>query len=242
MIRRDGWEREEHRRVEEGLVEVQYWQAIEPYKADFWEMFWVGMIGVHYPEWQWRRQPRTGLAEFMGGVSVSGNTHSTGGTERTVGDEGMVIIEPSRDWASDSVDDRHSMGGAGTECREGLYLLPHSYRQWTIQSAFASPVSSENAGSGLNTVPPQDAHPFRFPIGRISPFGSLKAAYIDPQSSHAATSRVRSLPFISSELTYTTEKHAVRTTVVTRLLVTAVVTEDRSVDTRKQRRDSGGSA
>ena len=105
----------------------------------------------------------------------------------------------------------------------------------SVQSAFASRVSSENAGSGLNSVPPQDAHPFRFPIGRISPFGSLKAAYIDPHSSQAATSRVCSSPFISSESANATEKHAVRTTGIAWPLVTAVATEDRSAGRATER-------
>lgn len=61
----------------------------------------------------------------------------------------------------------------------------------TVQSKFTFLGSSANSGSGCNSVSPQDAHPFRFPIGQISPSGISKAAYIDLQSSQAATSRLR---------------------------------------------------
>ena len=70
MTRRDGWAAEERRRVEEGLAEARRWQAIEPHKVDFWETFWSGMLEIDYPEWQWRRQPQTGLGEFAGGESA----------------------------------------------------------------------------------------------------------------------------------------------------------------------------
>ena len=52
--------------------------------------------------------------------------HSSNGTERTVSDEEPAAIEPSYGWASEAVDDRHSMGGAGAGCREVL-RTPHLY-------------------------------------------------------------------------------------------------------------------
>jgi hypothetical protein len=70
LTRRDGWEREERRRIEAALAEARHWQCIEPHKTGFWTTFWGGMLEVQYPDWKWRRQPQTGLAEFGGGESA----------------------------------------------------------------------------------------------------------------------------------------------------------------------------
>lgn len=70
LVRREDWELEERRRIDQAIVEARQWQAIEPHKVDFWTTFWEGVLEVHYPDWKWRRQPQTGLAEFAGGESA----------------------------------------------------------------------------------------------------------------------------------------------------------------------------
>lgn len=109
----------------------------------------------------------------------------------------------------------------------------------TVQSAFASLGSSANSGSGRNSDPPQDAHSFRFPIGQIPPSDISKEEYTDPQSSQAATSRLCSPPLVSSEFENSPEKHSVRPSGVTRLLVTAVTTGSRSLQPDSDRDQSG---
>jgi len=70
LVARDGWEYEERRRIEEGLAEARHWQTIEPHKADFWDVFWNGVLQIDYPTWKWRDEPQTGLTEFTGGESA----------------------------------------------------------------------------------------------------------------------------------------------------------------------------
>ena len=65
-----------------------------------------------------------------------------GSTERTVSDEGPAVIEPSRGWASEGVDNRHSMKGAGAGYREELHT-PHFYTDIGIRSLQAETEGSK---------------------------------------------------------------------------------------------------
>lgn len=46
--------------------------------------------------------------------------------EHTGSDEESAVIEPSRGWDNEAVDDRHSRVGTGASCRDGL-RTPHLY-------------------------------------------------------------------------------------------------------------------